>query len=66
MSGGLSEALLAALSLMLVVEGLLPFLSPTVWRQLFARMLAMSDGQIRFVGLTSMVIGLLSLVLIWR
>jgi len=49
-----------------VVEGLLPFLSPTVWRQLFARMLAMSDGQIRFVGLTSMVIGLLSLVLIWR
>jgi uncharacterized protein YjeT (DUF2065 family) len=66
MSGGLSEALLAALSLMLVVEGLLPFLSPIVWRQLFARMLAMSDGQIRFVGLTSMVIGLLSLVLIWR
>ncbi len=66
MSGGLSEAILAALSLMLVVEGLLPFLSPTVWRQLFARMLAMSDGQIRFVGLTSMVIGLLSLVLIWR
>jgi uncharacterized protein len=66
MSGGLSEALLAALSLMLVVEGLLPFLSPTIWRQLFARMLAMSDGQIRFVGLTSMVIGLLSLVLIWR
>ena len=66
MSGGLSEAILAALSLMLVVEGLLPFLSPTVWRQLFARMLEMSDGQIRFVGLTSMVIGLLSLVLIWR
>jgi uncharacterized protein YjeT (DUF2065 family) len=66
MGGGLSEALLAALSLMLVVEGLLPFLSPTVWRQLFTRMLAMSDGQIRFVGLTSMVIGLLSLVLIWR
>ena len=66
MGGGLSEALLAAWSLMLVVEGLLPFLSPTVWRQLFTRMLAMSDGQIRFVGLTSMVIGLLSLVLIWR
>ncbi len=66
MGGGLSEALLAALSLMLVVEGLLPFLSPTVWRQLFTRMLAMSDGQIRFVGLTSMVFGLLSLVLIWR
>ncbi len=66
MGGGLSEAMLAALSLMLVIEGLLPFLSPTIWRQLFARMLAMSDGQIRFVGLTSMVIGLLSLLLIWR
>lgn len=54
-----------ALALMLVFEGLLPFLSPTAWRQVFERALKMSDGQIRFIGLSSMLIGLLLLVL-WR
>ena len=54
-----------ALALMLVFEGLLPFLSPTAWRQVFERATKMSDGQIRFIGLSSMVIGLLLLVL-WR
>jgi uncharacterized protein YjeT (DUF2065 family) len=55
--------LLGALALLLVVEGLLPFLSPTLWRQIFARVLAMSDGQIRFIGLSSMLAGLLLLFL---
>ena len=54
-----------ALALMLVFEGLLPFLSPAVWRQVFERALKMSDGQIRFLGLSSMLIGLL-LLLFWR
>jgi len=54
-----------ALALMLVFEGLLPFLSPTAWRQVFERALKMSDGQIRFIGLSSMLIGLL-LLLLWR
>ena len=54
-----------ALALMLVFEGLLPFLSPTAWRQVFARALKMSDGQIRFIGLSSMLVGLL-LLLLWR
>jgi uncharacterized protein len=58
--------LLGALALMLVVEGLLPFLSPTLWRQVFVRVLAMSDGQIRFVGLSSMLAGLLLLYLFWN
>lgn len=61
----MGELLLGALALMLVFEGLLPFLSPTRWRQLFERATQMSDGQIRFIGLTSMVIGLL-LLLVWR
>jgi hypothetical protein len=46
-----------------VVEGLLPFLSPGLWRQVFERATKMSDGQIRFVGLSSMLVGLLLLVL---
>jgi hypothetical protein len=54
-----------ALALMLVFEGLLPFLSPTAWRQVFERAVKMSDGQIRFIGLSSMLIGLL-LLLLWR
>lgn len=62
MSGDL---LLAALGVMLVVEGLLPFLSPGAWRSVFEKAIRMSDGQIRFIGLSSMVIGVLLLVL-WR
>jgi uncharacterized protein YjeT (DUF2065 family) len=59
-----AEVLLTALALMLVIEGLLPFLSPNGWRQVFARVLAMSDGQIRFMGLASMLAGLLGLWLL--
>ncbi|HEY1089907.1 MAG TPA: DUF2065 domain-containing protein [Burkholderiaceae bacterium] len=61
----MSDLWLGALALMLLVEGLLPFLSPTAWRQVFTKMLGMSDGQIRFVGLSSMLAGLL-LLLVWR
>ena len=52
---------LLALSLMLILEGVLPFLAPNLWRDTFRRITQMSDGQIRFVGLSSMLIGLLIL-----
>jgi uncharacterized protein YjeT (DUF2065 family) len=52
------SVLLAALALMLVIEGALPFLSPSAWRDMFRRIIAFSDGQIRFVGLASMLTGL--------
>jgi hypothetical protein len=61
----MGDLLLGALALMLVFEGLLPFVSPTAWRKLFERATGLSDGQIRFIGLTSMVIGLL-LLAVWR
>jgi hypothetical protein len=57
-------SLLAALALMLVLEGILPFLAPSLWRETFRKMTEMSDGQLRFVGLTSMLGGLLLLYLI--
>ena len=60
------DLLLGAVALMLVFEGLLPFLSPTTWREVFSRALRLSDGQIRFLGLSSMLLGLLMLVLFWR
>ena len=59
------DLLLGALALMLVFEGLLPFLSPQAWRRMFERATQMSDGQIRFIGLSSMVVGLL-LFAFWR
>ncbi len=61
----MGDLLLGALALMLVLEGLLPFLSPQAWRQVFERATRMSDGQIRFLGLSSMIVGLV-LLAIWR
>lgn len=61
----MTDLLLGAVALMLVLEGLLPFFSPKGWRQVFERATRMSDGQIRFLGLASMVVGL-SLLLFFR
>jgi uncharacterized protein YjeT (DUF2065 family) len=54
---------LTALALMLVIEGLLPFLSPSAWRGVFERALKLNDGQIRFLGMASMLAGLALLLL---
>jgi len=59
----MAQTLLMAFALMLVIEGLLPFVLPQVWRETFRRITQFSDGQIRFFGLTSMLIGLLLLIL---
>jgi uncharacterized protein YjeT (DUF2065 family) len=59
------DLLLGALALMLVVEGLLPFFNPRLWRAMFERAVRMSDGQIRFIGLSSMLVGLVMLALFW-
>lgn len=55
------DILLTAIALMLVIEGILPFLVPGLWRETFRRLTEMGDGQIRFIGLTSMLAGLLLL-----
>ena len=52
---------LMALALMLIFEGLFPFVSPGRWREAFRKITQMTDGQIRFVGLSSMIVGLLLL-----
>ena len=53
------ETLWAAIALVLVVEGLMPLLAPRVWRDTFRRLIEMSDGQIRFIGLASIALGLI-------
>ncbi len=57
------NTLLLALGLMLVFEGVLPLIAPTAWRQTFERLLQLNDGQLRFVGIASMLIGLLIVIL---
>ena len=59
------NSLLAAVGLVLVLEGLLPFLTPRLWRDTFRKLLELSDGQLRFMGLISMLIGL-GIVLVTR
>lgn len=59
------DLLLGAFALMLVIEGLLPFFSPIQWRRVFERATRLSDGQIRFFGLASMLAGLAMLLVLW-
>lgn len=49
--------LLAALGLMLIVEGLLPMVSPPGWREAMRRIASLRDGQIRFMGLAAILAG---------
>ncbi|GHC81200.1 hypothetical protein GCM10007320_23460 [Pseudorhodoferax aquiterrae] len=58
------DTLWAALALVLVIEGLMPFLSPGGWRRMFMQVLQLSDGQIRFFGMCSVLLGLALLALL--
>ncbi len=60
------DGLLTAVALMLVIEGLLPFLLPAAWRETFRRLIELGDGQLRFIGLTSMLLGLILLYFVRR
>ena len=57
----MGTTLLMAFALMLVIEGLFPFLAPSAWRETFRRLMQLTDGQIRFFGLTAMLAGLILL-----
>ena len=54
----MADSLWAAFALVLVVEGLLPLVAPRVWRESFQKLVLLTDGQLRFVGLVSIAIGL--------
>ncbi|MBK6958880.1 MAG: DUF2065 domain-containing protein [Nitrosomonas sp.] len=58
------ENFLIAIALMLILEGMLPFLSPRTWREAFRKMIEIDDHQIRFIGLTSMLVGLMLLLIV--
>jgi len=48
--------------LVLILEGLLPLISPTTWREMFTQLLQLEDGQIRFFGLSIVLLGVFLLV----
>ncbi len=54
----MADSLWTAFALVLVVEGLLPFLAPQIWRESFRKLVQLTDGQLRFIGLVSIVLGL--------
>ena len=54
----MGDIIVAGFALMLVIEGILPFTAPRLWREAFRKFTEMTDGQIRFAGLASMVAGL--------
>ena len=58
------DSLWAAFALVLVVEGLLPLFAPRLWRESFAKLVTLTDGQLRFIGLASIVIGLVAFWLV--
>ena len=55
------DSLWPAFALLLIVEGILPFAAPRIWRDTFRKLIEMSDGQLRFIGVISMALGLISL-----
>ena len=55
------QVLPAAIALVFIIEGLIPFISPGRWRNMLALVGEMDDGLIRNFGLGSMLFGLLLL-----
>jgi uncharacterized protein YjeT (DUF2065 family) len=58
----MTDTLFAAFALTLIIEGMLPFLAPKAWRDAFRRLIQFTDGQIRFIGLASMLAGVILLL----
>ena len=58
----MGDLIVPAIALMLVLEGILPLTAPKFWRDVFRQMIELRDGQIRFIGLASVAIGL---ALLW-
>lgn len=57
-------SLISAIALVLIIEGILPLAAPNLWRETFSRMISFTDGQLRTVGLVSMLSGLLILIMV--
>ena len=62
----MGEVIAAGIALMLVFEGILPFVAPRLWRETFRKALELTDGQLRFMGMVSMIAGVVLLFVFRR
>jgi uncharacterized protein len=58
------DSLWAAFAMLLIIEGLLPLLAPRFWRETFRKFIELDDGQLRFIGLISIALGIVGLMLL--
>lgn len=58
------DSLWVALALLLILEGVMPFCAPSLWRETFRKVTELSDGQLRFVGLISITVGVTGLLVL--
>ena len=61
----MGEVIFAGIALMFVFEGILPFVAPRLWRETFRKALELTDGQLRFMGMVSMLAGV-ALLFVFR
>ncbi len=54
----------AAFALVMIIEGALPFAAPKLWRETFRKLIELSDGQLRFLGLIALVAGVVTLLFV--
>ena len=59
------NAIWTAVAFVLIIEGLLPFVSPSIWRNLISQILRMQDGQIRILALVPLLAGTALLLVVW-
>jgi uncharacterized protein YjeT (DUF2065 family) len=60
----MSKVLLTAIALMLILEGCVPLLAPSLWREVFSRLTTLRDGQIRYIGLSATLAGIALFILL--
>lgn len=58
------DVFLTAIGLMLIFEGVMPFLNPQSWRKMFSLVLQMNDADLRRMGLITMISGLILIFIV--
>jgi uncharacterized protein len=58
------QSLMVALCLVMVIEGILPFIAPRAWRQAMQSAVELNDKSLRIMGLASMLIGTILLYIV--
>jgi len=61
----MGNTLLTAIALMLILEGCAPLFVPAQWREVLRHLATLRDGQIRTIGLSAMLAGVILLLLLY-